>query len=136
MLRVVVIADALRIVEHSEKNDDDRVTALRPRGEVEADRRHMTPVLLAVEHRAERGRRRAHEREHRFKVERGGCGRVPLERYARAATFRPPVGTFTAGAGLLPFREAFELAAPQTVSMMRRVVTYGSAFAFGRRSSM
>src|SRR3979490_2454297 len=30
----------------------------------------------------------------------------------------------------------FALAAPQTVSMMRRVVTYGSAFAFGLRSSM
>jgi hypothetical protein len=56
VLRVVVIADALRIVEHREQDDDDRVAILRPRGKVEADRRHMTPVLLAVEHRPERRR--------------------------------------------------------------------------------
>jgi len=53
---ILVIANPLRIVQHGEKDDDDRVTAGRPRGEVEADRRNMSPVLLAVEHRHERGR--------------------------------------------------------------------------------
>jgi hypothetical protein len=74
--------------------------------------------------------RRSHQLrvlEHVTKADRASLAPPQHERahesYARAATFRVELESFTAPAGRLPFREAFEPAAPHTVSMMRRDVT-------------
>jgi len=47
----------------------------------------------------------------------------------------PPQSFFYTGPNTSPSGD-YVLAAPQTVSMMSRVTTYGSQLAFGRRSSM
>src|SRR5438477_690794 len=56
--------------------------------------------------------------------------------YRRANTFCGVLGRFAAAIGAFAVRAPPASAAVQTVSMISRVVTYGSALAFGRRSSM
>ena len=69
MLRIVVVSDPSRIVEHGEEANDDRIALSRPLREVESDRCDVPPVILAVKDRVERRRSRPDEREDPFEVE-------------------------------------------------------------------
>lgn len=127
---IVVVPDPPSVVKNSEERHDRRVASRSQVREVKADRGDVAPVILAVERRVARSRDRSDELEDRLQVER------VRRTYARTATFRVLLGTFASRAGLLPFRPRFDDSDSHTVSMMSRVVTYGSAFAFGRRSSI